>query len=243
MTQIDRSKRFLLKGSLFGAGALALSSLASVSLPSVAKAASLSQATRDAMTPDQVIEFLKLGNQRFLSNKPLNHDYRAQKRSSQFGQYPAAIILSCIDSRAPAEIILDAGIGDLFNSRVAGNVLSDDVLGSMEFACAVAGAKVILVLGHTKCGAVKGAIANVELEHLTGLLEKIKPVIKQTTYIGKRSPENYDFVDAVAKVNVVTTAKSITEKSKTLNTLVQKGTIKIVPAMYDVSTGKVEFFV
>jgi len=133
-----------------------------------AHAAALTREQRDQLTPDQIVEMLKAGNGRFRTGKMQAHDYLAQKRASAGGQYPAAAILSCIDSRAPAEIILDAGIGDTFNARVAGNVANDDILGSLEFACAAAGAKVVLVMGHTACGAVKGAIDNLELGHLTG---------------------------------------------------------------------------
>ena len=128
-----------------------------------AQAASLSQAQRDALTPDKIIEMMKRGNQRFRSGKTTAHDYLAQKRSSASGQFPAAVILSCIDSRAPAEIILDMGIGDTFNARIAGNIANKDLMGSLEFACAAAGAKVVLVMGHTACGAIKGAIDNVQL--------------------------------------------------------------------------------
>ncbi len=241
MSHIDNSRRSLLKGSVAGASLLALGGTAAFVTPSLTYAASLSQSKRDAMTPDDVVSFLKEGNKRFVENKPLNHDYKAQKKSSKDGQYPAAVILSCIDSRAPAEIILDTGIGDVFNSRVAGNVSNVDILGSMEFACAVAGAKVVLVLGHTKCGAVKGAIANAQLGNLTGLLDKIKPAIGKTTYIGKRDADNYDFVDAVARTNVVITLDEIRKNSPTLKELEDLGKIKLVGSMYDISTGKVEF--
>lgn len=238
--EVDTSRRNILKGSIASAGALALASTALLP-PSLSYAASLHQVERDAMTPDDVINFLKEGNQRFLENKPAGHDYRAQKKSSKEGQFPAAVILSCIDSRAPAEIILDAGIGDVFNSRVAGNVSNADILGSMEFACAVAGSKVVLVMGHTQCGAVQGAIANVELGNLTGLLEQIKPSIGKTTYSGERVASNYDFVDAVAKTNVSLTIDEIRKNSPILKGLEKSGKIKIVGAMYDISTGEVNF--
>ncbi|HAT8502178.1 TPA: carbonic anhydrase family protein [Vibrio vulnificus] len=241
MSNTDNGRRNLLKGSVAGASLLALGGTAAFLAPSLTYAASLSQSERDAMSPDDVISFLKKGNDRFVNNKPLNHDYKAQKRSSKDGQYPAAVILSCIDSRAPAEIILDTGIGDVFNSRVAGNVSNTDILGSMEFACAVAGAKVVLVLGHTKCGAVKGAIANAKLGNLTSLLDKIKPAIGQTTYLGKRDADNYDFVDAVARTNVMLTLNDIRKNSPTLEDLEKSGSIKLVGAMYDISTGKIEF--
>ncbi len=150
-------------------------------------AGAITKEQRDRLTPDEVIAQMKLGNERFRKEKPSPHNYVLQKRSSSEGQYPAAVILGCIDSRAPAEIILDTGIGDTFNTRLAGSVVNDDVLGSMEFACAVAGAKVVLVLGHTACGAIKGAIDDVEMGNLTGLLARIKPAISATIYAGEKS--------------------------------------------------------
>ncbi|CAI0969044.1 carbonic anhydrase [Serratia quinivorans] len=238
--QKNTSRRTLLKRSA-GLSALAITGIAGFSLPSVSFAAALSKEQRDKMTPDEVIDSLKLGNQRFREGKMLRHDYLAQKRASQKGQYPSAVILSCIDSRAPAEILLDAGIGETFNSRVAGNVENDDILGSMEFACALAGAKLVLVMGHTSCGAVKGAIANAELGNLTGLLNKIKPAIAATRYEGERSASNYGFVDAVARTNVQMTLQDIRRRSPVLSKLEQEGKIKIVGAMYQLVGGKVEF--
>ena len=141
----------------------------------IAYGAALTKAQRDKLTPDQIIELMKKGNKRFRLGKESPHDYLAQQKASAKGQYPAAVILSCIDSRAPAEMIMDLGIGDTFNARVAGNVSNDDILGSMEFACKLAGAKVVLVMGHTRCGAVKGAIDDAQLGNLTGLLGKIRP--------------------------------------------------------------------
>lgn len=235
----DPGRRTLLKAGV-GAGTAAV--MAAVSLvPRGAEAASLTQAQRDAMTPDQVIDMLKQGNERFRAGKPQEHDYLAQKRSSASGQFPAAVILSCIDSRAPAEIILDAGIGDTFNGRVAGNISNSDLLGSMEFACAAAGAKVVLVMGHTACGAVAGAIDNVELGNLTGLLKVIKPAVEATKYSGDRSGKNAEFVDAVAKTNVLHTMAAIRKNSPILAGLEKEGKIKIVGSMYDLSNGMVTF--
>lgn len=209
--------------------------------PNDAQAASLSQAQRDAMTPDQVIDMMKRGNARFRAGKPQKHDYLAQKRSSALGQYPAAVILSCIDSRAPAEIILDTGIGETFNGRIAGNISNNDLLGSMEFACAAAGAKVILVMGHTACGAVAGAIDNVQLGHLTGLLDVIKPAVEATQYTGERSGKNAQFVDAVARTNVQLTVEAIRKNSPILAGLEKEGKIKIVGSMYDLTNGMLTF--
>ena len=202
---------------------------------------SLTKEQRDRMTPAQVIEELKKGNERFRSAKTISHDYLAQKRSSAAGQYPAAVILGCIDSRAPAEILFDAGIGDAFNARIAGNVVNEDLLGSMEFACAVAGAKLVLVLGHTACGAVKGAIDDVVLGNLTGLLARIKPAIPATKFDGEKSSKNARYVDAVAHTNVVLTLENIRGRSPLLADLEKKGSIQIVGAMYNIANGMVDF--
>jgi carbonic anhydrase len=202
---------------------------------------SLTKEQRDRMTPGQVIEELKKGNERFRAGKMVAHDYLAQKRSTAVGQYPAAIVLGCVDSRAPAEIIFDAGIGDTFNGRVAGNVVNDDLVGSMEFACAVAGAKVVLVFGHTACGAVKGAIDDVEMGNLTGLLARIKPAISATKFDGEKSSKNAAYVDAVARTNVVVALDNIRRRSPILEDLEKKGSIQIVGAMYDLATGIVDF--
>ena len=182
----------------------------------IAYGAALTKAQRDKLTPDQIIELMKKGNKRFRLGKESPHDYLAQQKASAKGQYPAAVILSCIDSRAPAEMIMDLGIGDTFNARVAGNVSNDDILGSMEFACKLAGAKVVLVMGHTRCGAVKGAIDDAQLGNLTGLLGKIRPAVAATKYQGERSAGNYGFVDAVARTNVELTMADIRSRSSVL---------------------------
>ena len=201
----------------------------------------LTKAQRDALTPDEIIALMKKGNERFRQGKESPHDYLAQQRDSAKGQYPAAVILSCIDSRAPAETIMDLGIGNCFNARVAGNIANDDIIGSMEFACKVAGAKVVLVMGHTACGAIKGAIDNVQLGNLTGLLGKIRPAVDATDYKGERSAKNYGFVDAVARKNVELTIGEIRRRSSVLAELESSSAIKIVGAMYDLETGVVEF--
>ena len=210
---------------------------------SVAYAAALTKAQRDRLTPDQIIAEMRKGNQRFRRGAETPHDYLAQQRASAKGQYPAAVILSCIDSRAPAETIMDLGIGDVFNARVAGNIANDDILGSMEFACKVAGAKVVLVMGHTSCGAIKGAIDKVQLGNLTGLLAKIQPAVDATSYEGERSAKNYDFVDAVARKNVELTIGEIRNRSAVLADLETAGAIKIAGAMYNIKTATVDFFV
>jgi len=205
-----------------------------------AAAAALTKEKRDTLQPEQVLQLLLQGNERFRSGKMQVHDYLAQKRATAEGQYPAAAILSCIDSRAPAEIILDAGIGDTFNARIAGNIADDDILGSLEFACAAAGARLILVIGHTACGAVKGAIDGVELGHLTGLLQQIKPAVGATRYDGERSSNNAAFVDAVAATNVRRTVNRIREDSNVLAALEKQGKIKIVGSIYHLVGGRVE---
>jgi carbonic anhydrase len=202
----------------------------------------LTKAQRDRLTPDEVLAELKRGNERFRKGETAKRDYLAEQKSSAKEQYPAAILLSCIDSRAPAEVIMDQGIGNVFNSRVAGNIVNEDILGSMEFACKVAGAKVILVLGHTACGAVKGAIDKVELGHLTGLLAKIRPAVQATACQGERSSKNLAFVDTVARKNVELTVAQILADSAVLRALHSERTIKVVGAMYSLETAVVDFF-
>jgi carbonic anhydrase len=186
---------------------------------------------------------MKKGNKRFYTGQRKERNLLAQQRASAKGQHPAAVLLTCIDSRAPAETIMDLGIGDIFNARVAGNVENPDILGSMEFACKVSGAKVVLVMGHTACGAIKGAIDNAELGNLTGLLAKIKPAVAATAYAGERTAKNYGFVDAVARKNVEMTIANIRKDSPVLAEMESKGEIKIAGAMYNLETGVVDFFV
>lgn len=209
--------------------------------PAPAAAASLSREQRDAMTPDQVIDMLRAGNQRFRSGEMQPRDFLAQKRATASGQYPAAVVLSCIDSRAPAEIVMDAGIGDIFSVRIAGNVPTPDLIGSMEFACAMAGAKLLLVMGHTGCGAIAGAIDQARLGNLTGLLERIRPAVDATDYQGERTGRNRAFVDAVAHTNVLLAKTRIRQDSPVLRDLEQQGRIRIAAAMYDLRNGKVAF--
>ncbi|NOJ38430.1 carbonic anhydrase family protein [Bradyrhizobium australiense] len=207
-----------------------------------ARADALTKELRDKLTPDQIIQAMKSGNARFRSGERKERNYLREQKASASGQYPAAALLSCIDSRAPAEVIMDLGIGDIFNYRVAGNVESADILGSLEFACKLAGAKVVLVMGHTACGAITGAIDNAELGNLTGLLAKIKPAVQATAYTGERSAKNYAFVDAVARKNIEMTVAAIRKDSLVLAELESKGSIKITGAMYNLETGAVEFF-
>ena len=209
---------------------------------SLVYAETLGKEKRDKMTPDEILAALKRGNANFSKGLRSSRNYLNEQKISAKGQYPSAIVLSCIDSRAPAEVIMDLGIGDVFNARVAGNISNDDILGSMEFACKIEGAKVVLVMGHTSCGAIKGAIDNAELGNLTGLLAKIKPAMKATTLKGELSSKNAAYVDAVAQKNVELTMADIRKKSPVLAELESKGTIKIAGAMYNLETAKLNFF-
>lgn len=233
---VDRRTFFRAAGA---AGAAALAG--AVLSPRLVWAAALTKAERDRMTPDEIIQLMKSGNDRFRRGQKTTQDYLAQQRASAKGQYPAAVLLTCIDSRAPAETIMDLGIGDVFNARVAGNVANEDIVGSMEFACQVAGAKVVLVMGHTACGAVKGAIDQVQLGKLTGLLAKIRPAVDATVYAGDRSSQNYAFVDAVARKNVELTLADIRRRSPILAGLESKGAIKLAGAMYNLESAVVDF--
>jgi carbonic anhydrase len=234
-------RRQLLRSAVGLAALGALTPLAGLGVTQLALAAALTAEQRDRLSPDQILELLKQGNERFRTGKMHPHDFLAQKRATVNGQHPAVALLSCIDSRAPAEIIFDVGLGDTFNARIAGNVCNDDLLGSLEFACAAAGAKVILVMGHTSCGAIKGAIDNVQLGHLTGLLDKIKPAVAATTYTGARTSKNAEFVDAVALTNVRQTVNAIRTQSEVLGKLESSGKIKIAGSMYHLDGGLVDF--
>jgi len=231
-------RRFL--GASFAISAMAFAGTATLS--GIASAAAMTKAQREKMTPDQILALMKNGNRRFSSGKREDHNYLAQQRATAAGQFPLAVLLSCIDSRAPAETIMDLRIGDIFNNRLAGNIVDSDVLGGMEFGCKVSGAKVILVMGHTACGAIKGAIDNVELGNLTGLLAKIKPAIAATDYAGERTSKNYPFVDAVARKNVELAIASIRKDSPVLAGMESSGAIKIAGAMYSLQTGVIDFF-
>lgn len=223
------------------AGAAAAIGGAGLLLPDALRADALTKEQRAELTPEQIIQVMKKGNARFRRGERKDRNYLREQRASASGQYPAAALLSCIDSRAPAEVIMDLGIGDIFNCRVAGNIDNPDILGSLEFACKIAGAKVALVMGHTACGAIKGAIDNAELGNLTGLLAKIKPAVEATSYPGERSAKNYAFVDAVARKNVELTLANIRKNSSVLADLESKGSIKITGAMYNLATGAVDF--
>ncbi len=199
--------------------------------------------SQSAITPSQAIEILKQGNVRFTSGSTTSRDYQSQVSQTAGGQYPLAAVVSCIDSRIPTEIVFDQGIGDIFNARIAGNFVNEDILGSLEFACKVAGAKAIVVMGHTSCGAIKGACDKAELGNLTQLLEKITPAVDavETPEGADRSSANAAFVDAVAAKNVEFTLAKIRENSSVLNEMLEANEIEIIGAMYDVASGKVSF--
>ena len=200
------------------------------------------KATQDAITPDKALKLLQEGNQRFIAKNTFNRDLNLQVEQTSTGQYPFATVLSCIDSRVPAELVFDQGIGDIFSVRIAGNFVNQDILGSMEFACKLAGTKLILVLGHTACGAVKGACDHAELGNLTGMLENIAPAVQAITEpsdAADRTSANSDFVNAVGAKNVELTIERIREESPVLAEMETNGEIQIVGGMYDLASGKV----
>jgi SulP family sulfate permease len=208
--------------------------------------AALTKEVRDLLSPSQAVQMLKDGNQRFINNLKLNRNLLQQINETSEQQHPFAFVLSCIDSRTSAELIFDQGLGDIFSCRIAGNILNDDILGSMEFACAVAGAKTIMILGHSGCGAIKGACDHVEMGKLTGLLRKIKPSVKAAKLIKTTDKSsNFDdlhFIEKVSAINVQRVAKQIVKDSKILSDLQKRGEIAIISGMYDVGTGVVEFY-
>ncbi|MCB0398734.1 MAG: carbonic anhydrase [Winogradskyella sp.] len=198
------------------------------------------------MSPDEIIGRLKKGNENFVNNNLTTRDHSAQRRQAMIGQYPQAIVLSCVDSRVPVEDVFDLGIGDIFVARVAGNIENKDIVGSMEFATAVAGSKVVIVMGHTSCGAIKSAIdkvdaASMEMMALQNLLDEIQPSIDATTKTGEVSSKNEEFTNSVIVTNAHVTVEDIRKQSPKMASLEKEGKIKIVPAVYDMATGKVKF--
>lgn len=201
----------------------------------------LTKEQRDALSPDEVLQSFERGNLRFINSDLTARDHSAQVRKSATGQFPKAVVLSCLDSRVPVEDVFDRGIGDIFVGRVAGNFVNEDLLGSMEFGCKVAGAKLILVLGHEYCGAVKAAIDNVQLGNITALVSKIRPAVEKVEYEGDRSSNNEEFVHLVCESNVKHTIEQIRLNSPILKEMEDNGQIKIVGAIYDMETGVVTF--
>lgn len=203
----------------------------------------LTKEMQAAITPKKALELLKDGNQRFINNLKINRNLLQQANETSDGQHPFAVILSCIDSRTSAELIFDQGLGDIFSVRIAGNIINEDILGSMEFACKVAGSKIIVVLGHTKCGAVKGACDHVEMGNLTALLTKIRPAVEdETSTKENRNSSNNDFVEKVTNLNVQRTVNSIIQRSPILKEMIEKNEIQIVGGVHDITSGEVTFF-
>jgi len=201
--------------------------------------------TQSTMTPEKALQFLKEGNLRFQNNLKANRNLLEQVNDTSDGQFPFATILSCIDSRVSAELVFDQGLGDIFSVRIAGNFVNKDILGSMEFASKLAGTKLIVVLGHTACGAVKGACDDAKLGNLTGMLAKIKPAVNavaEPSDVGLRNSSNSEFVDNVSAKNVQLTIGRIMEESEVLAEMQENGEIKIIGAMYDINTGAVNFY-
>ncbi len=199
--------------------------------------------TQDELTPELALDILKEGNERFVNNIKAHRNLLEQVNETSAGQFPFAAILSCIDSRTSAELIFDQGLGDVLSIRIAGNILNEDILGSMEFACKIAGSKLIVVLGHTNCGAITGACNNLVLGHITGLLDKIKPAIEQETETKtERNEKNQAFLKNVTVNNVFITVKKVKEQSSILREMEESGQIKITGGLYDVDTGQVIFF-
>ena len=196
-------------------------------------------ASQAAVTPDAALALLADGNARFVAGTPARRDYADQIRATAAAQYPFAVVLGCIDSRVPIETVFDQGIGDIFSARVAGNIVNTELLGSMEFACRLAGSKLVVVLGHTSCGAVKGAISSARLGNLTQLVQKIDPAVEAVD--GERDVDNAPYVDGVAEENVRMVIAEIRRESPVLATMEQEREIRIVGGMYDVSTGVVRF--
>ncbi len=193
-------------------------------------------------TPQEALQQLKDGNKRFTDGNRIPRDFTKQIVKTAQGQFPFAAIVSCIDSRVPAEIVFDQGIGDIFSARLAGNIIEQDMLGSLEFACKIAGSKLIVVMGHSGCGAIRGACDDVQMGNLTALLDKIKPVVDSVKTEGERNSNNTAFVEDVAKENVIYGIKVIKEKSPILKEMIDKGEIILVGAMYDIETGKITFY-
>lgn len=203
----------------------------------------LTKEMQAAITPSKALELLKEGNQRFVSNLKINRNLLQQANETSDGQHPFAVILSCIDSRTSAELIFDQGLGDIFSVRIAGNIINEDILGSMEFGCKVAGSKIIVVLGHTKCGAVKGACDHVEMGNLTALLTKIRPAVDDETQTKEnRNSGNAAFVENVSVINVKRTVSSIMQRSPILKEMIENGEIGIAGGSHDITTGEVTFF-
>lgn len=198
---------------------------------------------QSAMTPAMALETLKEGNKRFVNNLKINRNLLQQANETSDGQHPFAVILSCIDSRTSVELIFDQGLGDVFSVRIAGNIINEDILGSMEFGCKVAGAKIIVVLGHTKCSAVKSACDHLEMGNLTALLSKIQPAVyDEKITLENRNSDNDEFVENVTAINIKRTVHAIMERSTILKEMIEMGEIGIVSGNHNITTGEVIFY-
>lgn len=203
----------------------------------------LTKEMQKSITPTKALELLKSGNKRFIENLKFNRNLLQQANETSDGQHPFAIVLSCIDSRTSVELVFDQGLGDVFSVRIAGNIINEDILGSMEFGCKLAGSKILVVLGHTKCGAIKGACDHAEMGNLTALLSKIQPAVyDEKTELKNRTSSNDVFVEKVSSINVRRTVTAIMERSPILKDMVTRGEIGIVGGMYNISSGEVEFY-
>ncbi len=202
----------------------------------------LTKNVQASITPDAALAILKEGNKRFVSGKPLKRDYKKQVTQTALGQFPFASIVACIDSRSAPEQVFDLGVGDVFTARVAGNTVNEDILGSLEYASKVAGSRAIVVLGHTSCGAIKGACDGVKMGNLTQLLDKYQPAVNKASTPGERNSHNKAFVNEVTELNVKMTLDTIRSKSPILKELEDQGKLKIVGALYDTSTGQVHWY-
>ncbi|MBC7757819.1 MAG: carbonic anhydrase [Phormidesmis sp. FL-bin-119] len=203
----------------------------------------LTKKLQDAITPSRALNILKEGNKRFMNNLKANRNLLQQANETSDGQHPFAVILSCIDSRTSAELIFDQGLGDVFSIRIAGNIINEDILGSMEFGCKVAGSKIIVVLGHTKCGAIKGACDHLKMGNLTALISKIQPAVyEEKSELENRDSSNSEFVEKVAAINVKRSVHAIMERSPILKEMIEDGSIGIVGGVQDITTGEVSFY-
>ena len=203
----------------------------------------LTKEMQASITPTMALDLLKEGNKRFINNMKVNRNLLQQANETSDGQHPFAVILSCIDSRTSAELIFDQGLGDVFSIRIAGNIINEDILGSMEFGCKVAGSKIIVVLGHTKCGAVSGACDHVEMGNLTALLSKIQPAVyDEKTVTDNRNSENEEFVEKVSTINVKRTVHAIMERSPILKEMIENGECGIIGGNHNITTGEVSFY-
>jgi carbonic anhydrase len=237
---VTASRLFLLAAALFTVLATAECAHPSPAASPNKGTATPTAATQAAMRPADVLQRLRDGNARFVAGLSVERDYRAEVKQTSNGQYPLASIVACIDSRSSPEIVFDQGLGDLFSARIAGNFVDDDILGSLEFASKVAGSKLIVVLGHTECGAIKGACDDVRLGNLTTTLSHLKPAVDAVTDVpGPRSSKNPDFVRAVTEMNVKLTMAEIRKRSPILDGMIARGEVGLVGAMYDVTTGVV----